>query len=345
MPGALEFIDVDPVLDTANPPPTADSNHERDLPQRPWRRSTEHGAWSTPLPRPARAAGSPSERVRATCILLAGEDPEELEAAGSSALEQATPFDEVLVAELDPEGRAGELERLHHTLRVARGEVLCFLRAEDRFEPGHLERCLAVFDARPACGVVDVAYRRFGRREEVVRRPGAEERTVVQAALARTHIAADLRPPALSALALRRTVLEPLLPLPTEVLRDWPRDPCEPLLRAALGTGATRGFVAELGVRVRVDDAAFDTRRDEDVGREYRNRLALERLFRHLDARTGHGPALAGLAPLEFRALGRTTRAELGAYLDLVLRSELALGRRLAMASAILARHLRWRAR
>src|SRR5690606_19486243 len=69
------------------------------LPQRPWRTGiVDIGA----LPATRTVADAPS-RVRATCILLAGEDPAELEAAGSSALEQTTPFDEVLVAELDPE--------------------------------------------------------------------------------------------------------------------------------------------------------------------------------------------------------------------------------------------------
>lgn len=309
---------------------------------RPWRRDPwdpappDRGGLDPARTRGAAAAGP---RVRASCVLLAGADPGELEGAGQSALEQTLPFDEVLVAEPDPQGRAGELERLQHTLGVARGEVICFLRAEDRFEPEHLARRLAVFETHPGCAVVDGAWRRFGRREEVAQRRDGAGAPQVQAALARTRDPARLAVPALSALALRREPLAGLMPFPREVLGDWERDPCEPLLRAVLATGAPRGYVAEPGVRVRVDDAAFDSRRGQDRLLAYRRRLALARLWHHLDARLGHGPTLARLAALEFGTLERPSRLQLAAYLELALQAEVGLGDRVTMLASILVRH------
>ncbi len=321
-------------------------------PARPWRRAGlawPDGDASERAVRPAtRDAGPSPTRVRSTCILLAGDSTEDLEAAGSSALGQSVPFDEVLVAEPDPEDGAGQLERLLHTLAEARGDVVCFLRAEDRYETDHLLRVLAYFAAHPGCGSVDVAYRRFGRREEIVARrdgPGAPR---IQAALARIVDPRRLAIPALSALAVRRDVLDAAAPFPADVLADWALEPAEALLRAALASGAGRGYVAECGVNVRVDDAALDTRRVVDPSVRHLRRLALARLLAHLDRRHGHGPAALGLADLEYRGLTRPARAQLGAYFELVLESGLPLATRLRLLTAILLHHLRvgsWRGR
>lgn len=329
-------------------------------PARPWRRGAL--AWpsgSTPESAVAPVAGgttlpSPAgERpggagVRSTCILLAGESAEELEGAGLSALGQSVPFDEVLVAEPDPEGSAGELERLLHTLAEARGEVVCFLRAQDRYEPDHLLRVLAFFGAHPDCGSVDVAYRRFGRREELVTRREGPGLPRIQAALARTIDPRRLPVPALSALAVRREVLAAAEPFPVDVLADWLVEPCEPLLRAALASGAGRGYLPECGVNVRVDDAALDSRRVVDPAARHRRRLALARLLAHLDRRHAHGPVALDLADLEYRGLTHPTRAQLGAYLELVLESRLPLASRMRLLATILLHHLRvgsWRGR
>ena len=113
------------------------------------------------------------------------------------------------------QANAGQAAAMNAAVEAARGEVLCFLDADDRFEPGKVEAVVEAFRAAPEAGfavhgltLVDADDRPF-RTQTALPEPGWQ----AEAVLRRGGAVPDVPPT--SALSLRRAVADVLFPLPT----------------------------------------------------------------------------------------------------------------------------------
>jgi len=182
--------------------------------------------------------------------------------AVESALRQTRPFDEIIVVDdgssdgsqellqerygddprvrLCPKPNAGQLSAFHAGLAQARGDVVFFLDADDRYLPTRAEETMRVFEGNEACDAVFAPVVMFGNMEGVdwMRNssgdklemrlgvdpatlfPGSPEPIPLTPAYKRMPPPTWIGSPT-SGIAVRREILDLFLPLPQALEEDW----------------------------------------------------------------------------------------------------------------------------
>jgi glycosyltransferase involved in cell wall biosynthesis len=120
---------------------------------------------------------------------------------------------------------AGQSAAFNAAFRLSRGAVICFLDADDRWEPAKVSRVVAALDRHPGAGLVHHKLRIAGPHGEIVDRYGAPSLTVRHHPAVRPIAHGDVRRWLLdrnlqwcfgttSAAALPRWMCDRLFPLP-----------------------------------------------------------------------------------------------------------------------------------
>jgi glycosyltransferase involved in cell wall biosynthesis len=299
---------------------------------------------------------------KTTCLINTFNYAQYLGEAVDGALQQTVPFDEIVVVDdgstddsLDllarryggnervrviAKSNAGQLSCFNEGFQAARGDVVCFLDADDLYEPNYLEELLKVYEQRPTCDFVLSGYRLTGQAEgEVLLSPRDLDLgySVVLALCLSKWIGSPT-----SCLSARRPVLEKVLPLP--YAEDWKTSADDCLLYGSSVAGARKCFLAQPLVRYRIHGRNLFYGKPADPGTSYRFRLAINRIGRWLIDRLGYDAArLAELAPWEFATLAEPSFKRLRNYSAIVLQSRLGPLRKLRAIAGMTIQYLRGR--
>ncbi|MBI2823287.1 MAG: glycosyltransferase [Planctomycetia bacterium] len=298
-----------------------------------------------------------------TCLITNYNYARFLGDALDSVLAQSVPFDEVIVVDdgstdasteilakirarhpaikLVAKDNGGQLSSFNEGFARATGDIVFFLDSDDVYEPNYVAQALKVYSRHPSCGFVACGLRQFGQSDAVkLAYPGDRDlgHSVILASFLRAWIGAPT-----SCLSMRREVLEKILPLPFR--EDWRTRADDCLVFGASLAGARKYYLAQPLVRYRVHDDNKFCRSVPDEGAVYRRRLAINRLFEHLERKLCYNvPRLADFPHREFCTIAQPTFRQLAQYARIALGSRVSLARRFACIGAMTGHYLRTRA-
>ena len=269
-----------------------------------------------------------------------------------SVVAQSHPLDEILV--VDDGSRPEDLDllkkvaRAHSSVRVhakenggqlscfeaglehSSAEVLFFLDADDSWTTGYVERVLALLEERPDVDFVATAERRIFEDGRIEERGGASRDLGYSVARGLNHGGPWVGQPT-SCLAIRRSIVERILPLP--LAEHWRTSADEALVYGSSLVGARKYFLGEPLVNYRIHGQnAWFGRGYDPKDRLFRG-LEVLRLVETLRNRFDLPKSLAHLAHHEFRTIPEPSPHEYKDYVRLVKASDLPAHRR---------RRIRW---
>lgn len=216
----------------------------------------------------------------------------------------------------------GQLSCFQTAIESSDGELVFFLDADDRWEPGYVERCLELFVQDPRIDFICTHDRKLaadGTLEgEVV--PSRDLGYSVARCLERGG--AWVGAPT-SCLSMRRKILDRIFPVTDDSAYRICAD--EVLVYGASLAGARKYFLGEPLIQYRVHgENAFYGNKDNPE-RGYLRRLHGKSFVEQTRQRLGLPQSLMDIAHYEFRTLENATRKEYHGYRRLVMRSQLGL--------------------
>lgn len=223
----------------------------------------------------------------------------------------------------------GQLSTFVTGVAAASGDVVCFLDADDVWEPDHLEQLDAAYalPCAPDCVFTNLRY--FGQREGLWH-AGASDHdhglTAVQTFVHRDWIGSPT-----SALSMRRRLAQQVLDLPPLLVRNWRSGGDNVLVLGASLFGAHKFYRAAVTVRYRAHGSNFWLGRGQAACKRLQHDYQCDQLLAHYASRTGLGPSSLRLARREFETKPRPTREELRRYSRLAMQAALPLGKRLEL--------------
>ncbi len=296
----------------------------------------------------------PVDRIRASCLVNNHDYGRFVVEAVRSALEQTRPFDEIIVVDdgstddsvarlreafssddrvrVVAKENEGQLSCFNRGLSESSGDLLCFLDADDVFDPGYLATLESIYLERPDVHFVVSAHRTFGREERVVRRFPEDRELGYSAVLALTRSLTKLWVSPTSTLSMRRRVADRILPIP--LVDDWRTRADDCLLFGSALAGARKYFSAKplVGYRVHGENQWYG--RTFDQGYEASREAALDRLLSYLHRRLGL-EGLASRAHEEFGRIESPDLRQLRHYGRIAARAPVGLPTRLRMLLAM----------
>ncbi len=272
--------------------------------------------------------------------------------AVESALTQTHPFDEVIVvddgstddsrARLEPfvtdqkitlisKPNEGQLSCFNVGFAASTGDIVCFLDADDAYDPNYLESTLAVYEKNADCDSVYTELREYNQPPPAD--PMGEDHdlgySVILTLCMKTWIGAPT-----SCLSIRRRLLEKILPIP--YTEEWRTRADDCLVFGASIMGGRKYHLSQPLVRYRVHGANNYIKGKRDRFGNYRRRLAINRLFDLLTKRSGLDPdSLPELAHREFQTLVTPTWKQWYQYSRIPFRSRVRWSRRFALIASM----------
>lgn len=232
----------------------------------------------------------------------------------------------------------GQLSCFNEGFARATGEIVFFLDGDDLYEPNYVAQALAMYRRHPQCDFVACGLRQFGQSDRL-RLDFEKDQdfgySVILTAYLREWIGA-----ATSCLSMRRSVLEKFLPLP--FCEDWRTRADDCLVFGASLAGARKFYLAQPLVRYRVHGANHYCRRAPDQFAVYHRRLAINRLFAHLERKLCYDVRrLADFHHREFCTIARPTFGQFVKYLRIGMASPISPLRQLACVAEMTGHFLR----
>lgn len=295
----------------------------------------------------ARISFRPRERhapplMRAACLINHYQYGDFVGEAIDSVAAQTRPLDEIIVVDdgssPDHVARLREAVQRHAGVRLIEKEnggqlscfaagvaastadVLFFLDADDTWQPGYVERVMALLEERPEVDFVATAERRVFEDGRVEPRPTPSRDLGISLARSLANGGRWLGQPT-SCLAIRRWVLDRIFPLPDAF--GWRTCADEALVHGTGLTGARKYVLGEPLVDYRVHGANAWFGRPYDAADRLRRGTEVLRLVEVLRTRQHLPRSLAHLAHHEFRTIPEPSRHDYKDYLRLVSGSDL----------------------
>lgn len=205
----------------------------------------------------------------------------------------------------------GQLSCFQVGLERSTGDLVFFLDADDRWLPDYVETVARLFEARPDIGFVatnnrDVFSDGTTRANEL---PSRDLGFSVALCLARGG--AWVGAPT-SCLAMRRSVLDQIFPLPNP--RAWRVCADEALVYGSSLVGARKYFLGTPLVEYRIHGNNTFFGKKDSPERAYQRRLEGRRLTEHLRAKLSLPQSLIDIAHYEFKTIEAPTREDYARY-------------------------------
>lgn len=292
--------------------------------------------------------------MRTSCLINNYNYGRFLPEALDSALSQSVPFDEIIVVDdgstdhsrrilkryeaeepritVVTQPNSGQLSTFNTGYKLATGNIIFFLDADDTYAPNYLERTMRVYAARPDIDFAFCGREVFGT-QSWIDMPYTQDMdfgySVAGVALGQHWIGGPT-----SCISMRRQILDRLLPA-HDLENSWTicADLC--LVYGASLARARKYFVAEPLVRYRAHpDNRYFGKQGTRIS-QYNQRLSLMQLNDHYMDRFGyHRDDLAQLLRSEFRTIPRPTKLQLREYTRTTFRQHQSLAWKLRQFSA-----------
>lgn len=235
----------------------------------------------------------------------------------------------------------GQLAAFAAGCAAARGDVVCFLDADDRYEPGYLAALEQVYAAQPAPELVLANLRRFGAQEGIWH-PAQRDADLGFGTLP-AWILHQFHSVPTSAVSMRRGFAQRVTQVPESFHAQWRVRADDCLLLGANVLGARSATLAAAHVLYRIHDSNNWARKPRSYADEalYASRLAS--FVEHHAAAAGLSPRHLQYASLEFKTRERPSWKDLSTYLWLQLQASRSWARTLRPIAAILKHFLRAR--
>jgi len=234
----------------------------------------------------------------------------------------------------------GQLAAFQRGLAAARGDVVCFLDADDRWGPDYLRQLAAVFAARRDVDFVFSDVRLVGNESGV--QGHAKEAMDLGYTVLGTWVRARWYGAPTSALALRRGLAARVLDLPPEFAANWRISADNCLVFGASVLGARKYYLPTGNVDYRIHGRNgwwHEQARMREFAPQFRSRC----LINHYAARMRLDAHALDLAKAEFKTRECPTWAEACLYAGIAMRGPSSWWKRAERALAILRRGLRGR--
>ena len=234
----------------------------------------------------------------------------------------------------------GQLSAFQRGLSEARGQVICFLDADDCWADSYLASLGAVYDARADVDFVFSDVSLMGN--ETGRQGYADQATDLGYTALSTWVHARWYGAPTSALSLRRPMVSRVLDLPAEMVSEWRISADNCLVFGASVLGARKYFLPTAAVNYRIH-GRNGWWHDQARMAEFRAMFRSRTLINHYASRSGLDGLSLDLAKAEFLSRGISSWSEACLYAGLAMRAQAPWWKRLERAQSILRRGLRHR--
>lgn len=209
----------------------------------------------------------------------------------------------------------GQLSAFVLGLEHASGDILCFLDADDKYEPDHLESVTGAFAENKDVDFVFTAHRRFGADDRVVQYAPEDLNlgfSLIAVLKERIFLGSIT-----STLAIRRSLSLTLLPVLRQVAPRWRIRADDTIVYGASLAGARKYYLAAPTVLYRIHEKnclfGRASSMEDDIAHGLRRDTFFELLARHL----GLGPSVRLRVVWEFLSIKQPTRSQYRVYVRL----------------------------
>lgn len=227
----------------------------------------------------------------------------------------------------------GQLVAFQRGLAATDADVICFLDADDRWEPMHLEKIGALYDARKDIDFVFNDIVLFGNESRTIayaRKPVDLGYTAVA-----TYELVHWYGAPTSALSLRQTLAQRCLDLPPEMTRTWRLSADNCLVYGASLFAGRKYFLptGTVGYRIHGKNGWWSNRGPTET---YLNRMRSRGLVAEYARMAGIVPESIDLVKYEFKTKPAPEWREIRRYAGLAMRTKGSLLKRVERALSIL---------
>jgi glycosyltransferase involved in cell wall biosynthesis len=210
----------------------------------------------------------------------------------------------------------GHLSAFVLGMEHASGDVICFLDADDKYEPDHLKQVTKAFDEHKDVDFVFTAHRRFGEDDRVVQHAPEDLDlgfSVIATLKSRIYIGSIT-----STLAIRRNLGLTLLPALRQAAPRWPNRADDCIVFGASLAGAKKYYLAAPTALYRIhpqNEHRFGAMAHFDE--YYRHGLRRDTFAELLCSHLGLGPSVRLHVVSEFLSIKQPTRNQYHVYVRL----------------------------
>ncbi|GAA4790452.1 glycosyltransferase family 2 protein [Lysobacter hankyongensis] len=232
----------------------------------------------------------------------------------------------------------GQLVAFQRGLAATDADVICFLDADDRWEPAHLEKIGAIYDRRRDVDFVFNDIVLFGNESRTIAFAD-REMDLGYTAIATCELVHWYGAPT-SAISLRRTMAERCLDLPAHVAKIWRLSADNCLVYGASVFAGRKYFLptGTVGYRIHGKNGWWSNRGPTET---YLNRLRSRGLVAEYARMAGVVPEAIELVKHEFKTKPDPDWREIRRYAGLALRTRGSVFKRTERALSILTHRLK----
>lgn len=234
----------------------------------------------------------------------------------------------------------GQLSAMVEGVRHCRGEILCFLDADDVWPIDYLEAVARAFDSAARPDFVFAQLRYEGQRQGLYHSRTRDYDFGLTPLLTLASMPYIGSPT--SALSVRRPLATQICDIPPKYFPEWRSQADDWLVYGSALLGARKYFLAEPAVTYRVHggNAYIAMARQTAASESLRYSLRKHAMLRHYRELAGLDGGALRYAKYEFKTKPEPDFAALRSYCRLVFQSDLALGKKLEQCSSMLGYYL-----